>query len=222
MNQDIKRRHRKSKSAAPSVGIGPFEHLQDLFPAILKVIPIGLLIDTVRRLDPPTYFRYFKGFRPQSLGRNRVTNALFKEVFERKNAAVADLINLLWNQSNRKLYKAMHELVKQINENVEEIESIEDQRANEMIDTLLKDFSRQDIYLCVRMNEVKFSEEVIQDRLVKGNDDWKPKEAQETKDEKETQDNEAAGQEPKASDEQPGKAENIEATEAESKDNPQA
>lgn len=174
MNQDIKRRHRKTKQASPAIGIGAFEHLKALFPAILKTIPIGLLIDTVRRLDAPTYFRHFKGFRPQSLGRNRVTTALSNEVYDRKNAAVADLINLLWNQSNRELYKAMHSLVREVNEKVEEIERIEDQQANEIIDTLLKNFSRQDIYLCVRMNEVKFDETIIQTRLIQGKDDWKP------------------------------------------------
>lgn len=174
MNKDIKRRHRKTKQTAPAIGIGAFEHLRELFPTVLKTIPVGLLIDTVRRLDTPTYFRHFKGFRPQSLGRNRVTGALLKEVYERKNAAVADLINLLWNQSNRELYKAMHNMVREINENVEEIEKIEDQQANEIIDKLLENFSREDIYLCVRMNEVKFDEAVIQSRLIQGNDDWKP------------------------------------------------
>ena len=158
------------------MGIGVFEHLKELFPSILRSIPIGLLIDTVRRLDAPTYFRHFKGFRPQSLGRNRVTTALIKEVYDRKNAAVADLINLLWNQSNRDLYKAMHNLVREVNEKVEEIESIDDQKANEIIDTLLKDFSRENIYLCVRMNEVKFNEKVVQTRLIDENDDWKPAE----------------------------------------------
>jgi len=137
-----------------------------------------------------------------------VTKALFTEIYERKNAAVADLVNLLWNQSNRDLYKAMHDLVREINENVEEIEHIEDDRAHEMIDTLLKTFSRDDIYLCVRMNEVKFSEDVIQYRLVQGHDDWEPQDTQDKEAETEAEPGERGDEQPDTT----GDSANVSAT----------
>ena len=176
-----RRRHRKrlSEQKLPETGLEVFKKLEADFDELLESIPVGLIIDTVRRLSPATYMRYFRGYRPQSLGRAKVTEALRKEIYEKDNAAVADLVNLLWNQANRKLYKAMHEHVRKINENVEEIERIEDDTANEIIDDLLTKFSRKEILFCVRLNEVKFSEEVIEKRLIKGEDDWKKESSEE-------------------------------------------
>ena len=185
--QDLRRRHRRREKTAsiPEAGIDAFKQLKDHFEEIVDSISINTIIETVRRLSPSTYMKYFKGYRPQSLGRSRVTQALKKEIFENENAAVADLVNLLWNQSNRNIYKAMHDHVRKINENVEEIERIEDDTANEIIDDLLTKFSRKEILFCVRLNEVKFSEEVIQKRLVRGEDDWErtSEKTEETKEE---------------------------------------
>ena len=186
--QDLRRRHRRREKTAsiPEAGIDAFKQLKEHFEEIVDSISINTIIETVRRLSPSTYMKYFKGYRPQSLGRSRVTQALKKEIFEHENAAVADLVNLLWNQSNRNIYKAMHDHVRKINENVEEIERIEDDTANEIIDDLLTKFSRKEILFCVRLNEVKFSEEVIQKRLIRGEDDWE-RTSEKTEDAKEEQ-----------------------------------
>ena len=55
--------------------------------------------------------------------------------------------------------------VQAINEDVEAIEQIEDDIANKIIDDLLERHHRVDILLCVRLNGVRFREEVIRARL---------------------------------------------------------
>lgn len=135
------------------------------FARLIKSLDRTLLLDFVRRLEPAVYARYFRGFRPQVLGRKRVTEALQFEVYERKNEAVGDILTMLWNQQHRDLYHGMLALVKTLAEDVETIEQIEDQVAIGFIETLASHFEREDILICVRLNEVRFSEQVIAEHL---------------------------------------------------------
>ncbi len=80
---------------------------------------------------------------------------------ERKNEAIGDLLTLLWNQEHRDVYGAMLENVKKIKENVEEIEAIEDARAAEIIADMTSRFPAEDVLVCVRLNDVRFSEPMI-------------------------------------------------------------
>jgi len=139
--------------------------LESKFEKLIKPIDLFMLIEHVRRLDPMAFARHFKGYRPQMLGRKRVVKALAFEVFTRKNEVVGDIITLLWNQTRRDVYDAMHELVSTIDEDVESITEIPDERANAFIDVLLEDFDRDDILFCVRLNDVRFNEPVIVARL---------------------------------------------------------
>ncbi|MBP7124981.1 hypothetical protein KBD49_01280 [Myxococcota bacterium] len=141
---------------------GPLE--QD-FDRIVRGLDIGLIIEHIRRLDRMAFARHFQGYRPQTLGRKRVTESLRFELYQRHNETVAEVLVLLWNQFHRDLYQAMLALVRTINPKVEEIERIPDDRANDFIDELLLSFDRRDIHACVRLNEVRFSPEVIQARL---------------------------------------------------------
>lgn len=142
-----------------------FALLGDRFERVARPLDLGLMIEHVRRLAPAVYARHFKGYRPQTLGRKRVTESLRFEVFEKANEAVGDILVLLWNQRMRDLYAAMVEHVRTINENVEEIERIPDEQANAFLDDLLARFDRDDVLICVRLNEVRFSPEVIARRL---------------------------------------------------------
>jgi hypothetical protein len=144
--------------------------LESRFEKLVKPIDLFMLIEHVRRLDPMAFARHFKGYRPQMLGRKRVIKALSFEVFTRHNEVVGDILTLLWNQTRRDVYDAMHELVSTINEDVEAITEIPDERANAFIDVLLEDFEREDILICVRLNDVRFNEPVIVARLENGGD----------------------------------------------------
>ncbi len=135
------------------------------FARVIKSLDRTVLLDFLRRLEPAVYARYFKGFRPQVLGRRRVTEALQFEVYERKNEAVGDILTMLWNQQQRDLYHAMLALVKTLAKDVESIEKIEDPVAVQFIETLSAKFDREDILICVRLNEVRFSEAVIAQHL---------------------------------------------------------
>ena len=139
--------------------------LESRFERLVKPMDLFMLIEHVRRLDPMAFARHFKGYRPQMLGRKRVLKALAFEVFTRKNEVVADILTLLWNQTKRDVYDAMHELVSTINEYVEAITEIPDERANAFIDVLQEDFTLDDILICVRLNDVRFNEPVILARL---------------------------------------------------------
>jgi len=138
------------------------------FDRIIKPLDLFMLIEHVRRLEPMAFARHFKGYRPQMLGRKRVVKALQFEVFEKHNEVIGDILTLLWNQTRRDVYDAMHELVSTINEDVEAITEIPDERANAFIDVLLEDFDRDDILICVRLNDVRFNEPVVVSRLEKG------------------------------------------------------
>lgn len=132
-----------------------------VFARLIKSLDRAVLLDFFRRLEPQVYARYFKGFRPQVLGRKRVTEALWNEVHDRRNETVGDILTMLWNQQHRDLYHGMLALVKTLAEDVESIERIEDPVALQFIDALASRFDREDILICVRLNEVRFSEEVI-------------------------------------------------------------
>jgi len=152
--------------------------LGDLFERVVKPLDLGLIIQYVRSLATPVYIRHFKGFRPQTLGRKRITQSLHFEVFEKGNETVADILVLLWNQKMRHLFNAMADHVKTINENVEEVESIPDDKANEFLDDMLFRFDREDVLICVRINDVRFSPEVIARRLEGILEDAEPEEAE--------------------------------------------
>ncbi len=142
--------------------------LESRFDKLVKPLDLFMLIEHVRRLDPMAFARHFKGYRPQMLGRKRVVTALAFEIFTRKNEVIGDIITLLWNQTRRDVYDAMHELVSTISEDVESITEIPDERAHAFIDVLLEEFDRDEILICVRMNDVRFNEPVIVARLENG------------------------------------------------------
>jgi len=139
--------------------------LKDHFERLVKSLDVGILQEYVRKTDGFAYARHFKGYRPQTLGPKRVAAAIAFEVFERNNTTMGDILTLLWNQEQRDVYHAMHEHVSSISEDVESIEKIEDNKANEFLDDLLARFDPVDVLICVRLNEVKFSEAVITGRL---------------------------------------------------------
>lgn len=142
--------------------------LDSRFERLVKPLDLFMLIEHVRRLDPMSFARHFKGYRPQMLGRKRVVKALGFEVFTRHNEVIGDILTLLWNQTRRDVYDAMHELVSTIDEDVETITEIPDERANAFLDVLLEDFDRDDVLICVRLNDVRFNGPVIVARLEGG------------------------------------------------------
>jgi len=138
-----------------------FALVEPHFDRVVRSIDLAVLLEHVRKLEPMAFARHFRGFRPQTLGRRRVADALRFEVYQKKNAAVGDILVLLWNQEMRDLYHAMLDHVRTINEDVETIERIEDDKARAFVEDLRGRFDLVDVLLCVRLNEVRFSPEMI-------------------------------------------------------------
>ncbi|MBD88710.1 MAG: hypothetical protein CL940_00035 [Deltaproteobacteria bacterium] len=150
----------------------PVDALRSVAPHIdmvLKHVHAKRIVSELSMADKGLFFRHFKGFRPEKIGRGRVARAVKKEILEGKgNVVFANMIILHWNQANANLYQDMVEHVQTINEDVEAIEQITDEQANPILDDLLSRYGQVDVLLCTRLNGVRFDESLIQQRLVPG------------------------------------------------------
>lgn len=139
------------------------------FDRILRHVRPRQLADEIARADRAFHVRHFKGYRPEKIGRGRIKRIAEKAVFEAPGHELfANLIILQWNDAHPRLYREMVAHVQTIDEDVESIEEIPDDAAHRMIDDLLERHDRRDVYICVRLNGVRFREEIVQSRLVRG------------------------------------------------------
>ena len=143
---------------------------------LLKDIPIDYIVKGVQVLSRPLFIRYFKGYRIQVAGK-RLKEMVDREVLKKENEELAQLFMTLWNRANGRLYHSVYNLVRTIDEEVDKIESIDDDKAREFLDGLLEDFDAPRIFMCILLNEVRFSKEVIKEKLDKEVpvDEWPPK-----------------------------------------------
>lgn len=132
-------------------GIQP--HLQ-LF---VRDIPMEHIVRGTQMLDQPVYYRYFKGYRIQKLGRKKILELIEREVLEKENEKLAELFVALWNRANGALYHEMLHHVKKINEDVEAIELIEADDAAKICEMMLEEYDKDRLFICVVINQVKFS-----------------------------------------------------------------
>jgi hypothetical protein len=141
--------------------------IADQLNTILRYVnPRRVLVET-EAADKALYFRYFKGYRPEKVGRGRIRKVVEKEVLGEGegNAFFANLLIVHWNEAKNALYQDIVAHVRAINEDVEAIEQIEDDAAKDIIDDLLKRYPREEVLISVRLNGVRFGEEVIAARL---------------------------------------------------------
>lgn len=134
---------------------------------MLKDIPVDHLVHGVQLYNRALFIKYFKGYRPQVAGRKRILELVNREIREKENEELAQLLVTLWNRANGRLYHAMYNKVRSINEEVDRIERIDDERAMRFMDELLEEYNSDRIYLCILLNEVKFSREAIKRKLGK-------------------------------------------------------
>ncbi len=132
---------------------------------MVKDIPMWHIVRGVQILNKGVYVRYFQGQRLEIKGRARIKEMVENEIFKRDSEPVAQLVMTLWTRSNGALYHTMYNLVKTINEEVDKIEKIEDDKAGEFLDEMLKQFDKDRIFWCIIFNEVKFSSAVIEAKL---------------------------------------------------------
>ena len=138
---------------------------------LIRSIKPAVIVRDIRLVAPRVFNRNFRGFRPEKVGRGKMVKVLSNEILERENIRVAQLVSLLWNHANQNIYKAMKELVRTINPDVEKVEHIDSDKATEFVDELERQgFKRQDIHICVRLNGVRFDQDFITERLMPSDD----------------------------------------------------
>jgi len=139
------------------------------FEDILKHVNPKRVVSEVLKADKAFHFRYFKGYRPDQIGRGRIKQIAQKEVFsDPGNDLFANLLIIHWNEAHAEMYRDIVTHVRAINDDVEAITRIEPEQAHPIIDDMLKRHTREAFYLCVRLNGVRFDEDVIQARLIRG------------------------------------------------------
>ncbi|MGM0575622.1 MAG: hypothetical protein ACQEXJ_07830 [Myxococcota bacterium] len=152
--------------------------VEEHFDRVVRHVQPKRLVAEIQVADKGFYFRNFKGYRPEKIGRGRIKKVARKEIFQGDgNELFANLLIVHWNEARAQLYREMVAHVQAIDEDVESIEHIEDEAAHRIIDDLLERHDREDIYLCVRLNGVRFGEDLVQSRLVRGEPAPEPGEA---------------------------------------------
>lgn len=141
------------------------EHLDE----VIRHVNAKRVAIEIGRTDKAFHFKHFKGYRVEKIGRGRIKKIAEREVLQGDGHELfANLLIIHWNEAHAKLYEEMVTHVKTINEDVEAIERIEPDAAHAIIDDLLGRHELVDVLLCVRLNGVRFDEEVIASRLVRG------------------------------------------------------
>jgi hypothetical protein len=136
-----------------------------LLERALRPLKPAKFIVELAKVDRPAYFRNFKGYRIERFGRPAILKISRKELFERENETWAQMLIILWNDANRDIYNAFKDRVQTINEEVEKVEKIEDDIAEQWVEDLLNDFVLEDILLCIYFNGVRFTDAFIRRRL---------------------------------------------------------
>ena len=141
----------------------------DHFDDILRHVNPKRLLGEIAKADKGFYFRYFKGYRPDQIGRGRLKQIAQKEVFtDPGHELFANLLIIHWNEAHAQMYRDIVLHVRAINEDVEAIERIPPEKAHPIIDDMLTKHPRTAFLMCVRLNGVRFDEDVIESRLVRG------------------------------------------------------
>ncbi len=149
--------------------IAALRSVEAQFDRIIRHVMPKRLAAELKVGDKGFYFKYFKGYRPETIGRGRVKQIAMREVFQDPGHELfANLLIIHWNEQHAPLYREMVTHVKTINEDVEAIESIDDDKAHSIIDDLVQRHEVPDVLLCVRLNGVRFSEPLIVSRLERG------------------------------------------------------
>jgi hypothetical protein len=147
-------------------GVDIIKSLGDELDVMLKDIPVEHIVKGVQVFSRALYIRYFKGYRLQVAGKKRVRALVDREIGEKDNEELSQLLMTLWNRANGRLYHAMYNKIRTVNEEVDKIERIEDDAAGLFLDELMEEgFDAARLYMCILFNEVKFSKEIITTKL---------------------------------------------------------
>lgn len=126
-----------------------------LFARVCRRIPLRAFLPELEKLDRPVFFRYFKGLRPQKIDGPYLEKVFRKEIFEKNDGLLAQLVIFNYDEAEHRLYADLQTEVKKINEDVEAIETISDEQGNAICDALQATFDERDIYIAFAINGVR-------------------------------------------------------------------
>ena len=126
-----------------------------LFARVCRRIPLRAFLAELERLDRSSFYRYFKGLRPQKIDGPYLEKVFHKELREKSNGLMAQLIIYNWDEAESRLYADLQTEVKKINEDVEAITHISDEQGNAIVDVLEATFDPRDIYIGFVINGVR-------------------------------------------------------------------
>ena len=136
-----------------------------LLGRLCRGIPMRTFLAELARIDRSVYFRYFKGYRPVKITAKRLQQVVQREVFDRNNGLLAQLLIYNWDEFQWKLYGELQKHVKGINEDVEAIEHISAEEADPIFDDLLGRFDPRDVAIVALINGLRVDEDYLKARF---------------------------------------------------------
>jgi hypothetical protein len=135
------------------------------FARMCRRIPMRTFLMELEKIDRGVYYRHFKGYRPQKIDATHLDKVLKKELFERKNGMLAQLVIYNWDEAEWQLYAALQKEVKKINEDIEAIKTISDAEGDAICGALEAEFDKRDVYIATVINGVRVSKDYLAKRF---------------------------------------------------------
>jgi len=122
---------------------------------LCRSLSLRTFLPALEKLDRAVFFRYFKGLRPVKIDAALVEKMVQREIGERGNGMVAQLVTYNWDEVEHLLYRDLQDEVKKINEDVEAIAAIGDDEGDAIVDALQATYDPRDIYIAFVINGVR-------------------------------------------------------------------
>lgn len=136
-----------------------------LLGRLCRGVPMRTFLAELARIDRSVYFRYFKGYRPVKITSKRLQEVVSREVFDRNNGLLAQLVIYNWDEFQWKLYGDLQKHVKGINEDVEAIEHISAEEADPIFDDLLERYDPRDVAIVALINGLRVDDDYLKARF---------------------------------------------------------
>ncbi|SCA62414.1 Uncharacterized protein SCG7086_AA_00260 [Chlamydiales bacterium SCGC AG-110-P3] len=137
-------------------------HLVTFMPAIVSDVKKDLKSEHLRS-DQQFLKQYFAGKQRQKLTVDELVVAYSQEITEKENEGLAEFLCNRWLIKNTDLYDHFSTFLQKINPEFDDIESIDDEMAAQMVGTAEKEYGSLRTYLFAVLNSVVFSESVYAD-----------------------------------------------------------
>jgi len=132
---------------------------QRQFARLTRRVPLRTFLPELERLDRAVFYRHFKGYRPQKIDGTHLEKVLRREILEKGNGLLAQLVIYNWDEAEHRLYSDLQREVKKINEDVEAITAITDEQGDAIFDALEGLYDKRDVHIACLINGVRVSAE---------------------------------------------------------------